>query len=355
MACKYCYTGSARRRSPHFGTLNNRFRANLPLLYRFIDQVLEYNKYGHSTFLFHGGEPLLVNPGNWTVMLNYFRIKEYDVALHVQTNASLINDAFIDLFKEHNVQIGVSLDGPAGFNDKTRIFKDGKGTFSTVFPNIQKTKQAGLPVGCLVTLNSANKTIPTLYTFFKTNNIPFNIRSVFDNKYSVPNDILISTAEYATAICELFDHWFDDLDEPPPIGDFENIVARFIIKRNRLTTCNFVRNCSRSFIGFNMEGYLYPCNCFSGTTYCYGNITKTSIKDIMRGPQIRLLSQRWAKLSASDCEGCEVYSYCYGGCPSRAFDYYGNYFKKDPFCSINKSILNHAYLRIKASLKTDAN
>jgi len=273
--------------------------------------------------------------------------------VHVQTNGTLINKKFINLFKEFNVKIGVRLDGPSSLNDQTKIFKSGKGSFSTIFKNLQKMKEAGLIFGCLFTLNKNNLDMVAIYDFFKKNIISFNIRSIFNTKFQVPKELLITPYEYALSFCKLFDLWFDDEIRPPLIGDFNNMVARFIKPLERLTTCTFTKDCSKDFIAFNMEGNLWPCNCLSDPDFYYGNIQEENMANLLNSPKVKELSNRWQRLSRTDCKDCEVSRYCYGGCPSRAYDYYGSYFNKDPFCEAWRMIFKHVYARIKSSLKNE--
>ena len=353
MGCKYCYAGSAWESFSGGKDLNKTFNSKIHLLFEFTDQVMSYNKNTHTVFIFHGGEPLLINLKNWNNILSYFKEKDYPIEVNIQTNATLINEEFINFFKKFNIKVGVSLDGPNFLNDSNRIFKNGKGSFSTIFKNLQKMKEAKFSFGCLVTLNKKNLDMLVIYDFFKKYNIPFNIRPIFDTKYSVPKEILITPYEYASAWCKLFDLWFDDETQPPSIGDFNDMVARFIKPLPRLTTCTFVKDCSKDFIAFNMEGILRPCNCLSDPDFYYGNIQEENVAKLLNSPKVKELSNRWQRLSRTDCKDCEVSRYCYGGCPSRAYDYYGSYFNKDPFCEAYKVIFKHVYARIKSSLKIE--
>ncbi len=353
MACKYCYAGSAWEGISGVKELNKMFNSKIHLLFKFIDQTMSFNKNTHTVFIFHGGEPLLINLKNWNSILSYFYERDYPIEIHIQTNGTLINEEFINLFKKFNIKIGVSLDGPNILNDQTRIFKNGKGGFLTIFKNLQKMKEVEFSFGCLVTLNKKNLDMLAIYDFFKKYNIPFNIRPIFNTKYSVPKDILITPYEYTSSFCKLFDLWFDDKTHPPLIGDFNNMVARFIKPLEKLTTCTFTKDCSKNFIAFNMEGDLWPCNCLSDRGFYYGNIQEESVVNLLNNPKVKKLSNRWQRLSRTDCKDCEISSYCYGGCPSRAYDYYGSYFKNDPFCEAYKVIFKHVYARIKSSLKNE--
>lgn len=52
------------------------------------------------------------------------------------TNAVLLTDAMMRFFRENDVLLTVSLDGPQNIHDKSRIFANGKGSFEIVYRNL---------------------------------------------------------------------------------------------------------------------------------------------------------------------------------------------------------------------------
>jgi len=354
MACKYCYAGSAWRRSLDIKKINESFRSKTPLLLEFTDQVMSYNNFTHTRFIFHGGEPLLINPENYEKVFRYFKERNYPIEIRIQTNGTLINKDFIDLFRKFDVKIGVSLDGPAPLNDKTRVFKNGRGSFFTIFKNLQKMRKANLKFGCLLTLNKTNiEYVEDIYTFFKKYSIPFNIRPIFETGYSISKKFLITPQEYAEAFCKLFDIWFEDSEmEELLIDEFASMIAQFIKPIEGLVSCAFTRKCSEHFISFDLNGNLYPCDRLYGIPkFLYGNLQEDSLKNLLNTYNAKRLSERWKILSNTDCKNCEFSRYCYGGCPGNGYFYYGSYFKKDYYCEAYKTIIKHVYGKIKSSLK----
>jgi uncharacterized protein len=59
--------------------------------------------------VWHGGEPLTVGRAYLGELMAPFR----GVEQHIQTNATLIDDAWCEFFRRHDVRIGLSIDGPA--------------------------------------------------------------------------------------------------------------------------------------------------------------------------------------------------------------------------------------------------
>jgi uncharacterized protein len=354
LGCKYCYTGSAFFNLSKIDQVNKRFVELLPVLYRFFDQLMEYNENQNTKVTFHGGEPLLITVANWRKMLDYIKFKNFYITPTIQTNGTLINDDYLKLFKEYNFEIGVSLDGTKELNDITRPLKNGKSSFPLVYKGILQLKEHSLKFGVLVTLNKTNlNEIETLYGFFKERNIPFSIRPIFQTQYIKDDIFQLSPKEYGKAFCKLFDIWFDDENANISlINEFTSLIAQFVNPIEGLVSCNFTMKCSEHFIAFDLNGEVSPCNRFYGAKeFIYGNILDQTLEELLNSPVAKPLSKRWGMLANGECCSCEIQEYCFGGCPADSFSLKGDYFAKDYYCESYKMIFHHVNNRIQAVLK----
>jgi uncharacterized protein len=83
----------------------------------------------------HGGEPLLAGAGFIADLATGLRravAPPTEVRIAVQTNAVLVRSDLLGMFAEHDIRVGVSLDGPAATNDQHRRFADGRGSHAEV-------------------------------------------------------------------------------------------------------------------------------------------------------------------------------------------------------------------------------
>jgi uncharacterized protein len=142
--CTYCY---------FFNKENKDFEDHPALIspntVRQLVQFLRTSSYEISETVFridiHGGEPLLLGPRRFSEMVSIIENGLHDakeVRFTVQTNAVLINDAWLDVFSRHKVFVGVSVDGPKAQHDANRIDRRGRGTFDSMVPKIAALKQA---------------------------------------------------------------------------------------------------------------------------------------------------------------------------------------------------------------------
>ena len=98
------------------------------------------------TLLWHAGEPLVV-PVAWyeaaAALLRRHGEGRPPVTQSVQTNATLIDEEWCDYFRRHEVEVGVSVDGPAFLHDRHRRTRQGRGTLDKVLHGIHLlTEQA---------------------------------------------------------------------------------------------------------------------------------------------------------------------------------------------------------------------
>jgi uncharacterized protein len=83
----------------------------------------------------HGGEPLLAGVEHLRYTIEAIRAAcgpDVDVRFNVQTNGVLLDPTFLELFLEHDVRVGVSLDGDEEGHDRHRRWANGRGSFQAV-------------------------------------------------------------------------------------------------------------------------------------------------------------------------------------------------------------------------------
>ncbi|MCR9122112.1 MAG: radical SAM protein [Phyllobacteriaceae bacterium] len=96
---------------------------------------------GRVSISFHGGEPLLLKPARFSAACTLLRetIEPVaEVSFAVQTNGTIISPTWLDLFADHRVHVGVSIDGDRTANDRFRLAKDGGSTFAQVEQTIRR-------------------------------------------------------------------------------------------------------------------------------------------------------------------------------------------------------------------------
>ncbi len=122
----------------------------------------------------HAGEPLAVPISFYEAVFE--RISEADrryntqscsVRHYIQTNGTLINQAWCELFKQHNVHVGVSIDGPAFIHDAHRKTRKGLGTHAATMRGISFLQKHEIPLNVIAVLTQDSLDYPDdIFNFF---------------------------------------------------------------------------------------------------------------------------------------------------------------------------------------------
>ena len=125
------------------------------LLESYVRQYIEANDVPTVTFCWHGGEPLLLGLGFYrkamALQKKYADGKRIENTL--QTNGTLVDGEWCDLFAENNFLVGISLDGPQDIHDAFRVTKGGQPTFERVMRTIGMFRERGVEYNTLSVVN----------------------------------------------------------------------------------------------------------------------------------------------------------------------------------------------------------
>ncbi len=125
------------------------------------------------SIVWHAGEPLVLPI---TFYKEAFRclqqqnVQEIPVTHSFQTNATLITQQWCDFFKQQQVQIGISLDGPQAIHDAHRKDWAGRGTFERVMEGVHLLQRNAIPFTVIAVITK--QTLPyaeEFWHFFRDN------------------------------------------------------------------------------------------------------------------------------------------------------------------------------------------
>jgi uncharacterized protein len=104
----------------------------------------------------HGGEPTLIGPARARAFFAAARdglAGVAEVRLAIQTNATRLTREWVELFDEHRVDVGVSMDGPAAVHDRERVDHGGRGSHRAVVRGLDLLREGGVPFAVLCVVN----------------------------------------------------------------------------------------------------------------------------------------------------------------------------------------------------------
>jgi uncharacterized protein len=118
---------------------------------------------GRFSVVWHGGEPLAAGRDHFATLLAPF---DERVEHHVQTNATLIDDAWCDFFAEHQIRVSISVDGPRERNTD-RVTRGGRPSYDRILRGIEALRRHGIDFSALcVVAQPAPGLANELYDYF---------------------------------------------------------------------------------------------------------------------------------------------------------------------------------------------
>jgi radical SAM protein with 4Fe4S-binding SPASM domain len=144
-------------------------------------------------------------------------------------------------------------------------------------------------------------------------------------------------------VVELTEVWAErGLNKGVQLGPMDALLKRFSGEGGCLP-CIWQQNCTDEFISIDARGYVAQCDCWvtSYPEYRFGNIfSDVTFTELIEESRARKQFQaRPAALMLNEtCATCDYLSVCHGGCPVRTYSITNEFFKKDPYCKVYKTL-----------------
>lgn len=333
LGCSYCY---------HFGGVSRvtDTRMNPDL----IDQIIEQAASGAKDvqFIWHGGEPLLAGLNTFERILQTQRRIHLSYGVNfrnaIQTNATLINDQWVDLFRRADFDIGVSLDGPEWLHNKSRIYLSAKGSYAQTIRGVNLLQQKGVRFGTLavVTKESLGHA-RELFDFFISHGITnFDFltcvevdKASIDSKARKLKRGSLAKGDFAAFMKDIFDIWIERDDPSIRIRYLDNVLAGLFGGEPSL--CKFKGNC-HEFVTVMSTGHVLPCDNFVGyQELTFGNLNDRPLSEILDGVKRRKFIAS-VSTKRRECKTCEYLLNCGGGCNKYSYMWNGSFQDENYFC-----------------------
>lgn len=326
LGCEYCY------QNPQRDAGNMARHYDVEAMKR---AVLEEG----GPFTLFGGEPLLVPKEDlealWSWGLETFGENG------IQTNAVLIDDDHVRLFRRYQVQVGISIDGPAALNDLRRSgsLAATRAATDRIERVIETLCGEGLPPSLIVTLHRGNAVadaLPRMCDWFRDLEA-IGVRTarlhLLESENAqvraalalTPEENIRAMSRFAELEAELEHFRFDVFGE----------IRRLLAGDDRDATCVW-RACDPYTTPAvrGVEGFGQRSNC--GRTNKLGiDFVKSASAGYARYLTLYQLPQEHG-----GCRGCRFFLMCKGHCPGTALE--GDWRYRTEHCDTWKALFSEA-------------
>ncbi len=304
-----------------------------------------------------GGEPLLEVDLLKTLVLkiNSFRkkssYKHIVVSTSVITNASLLTEKLADFFQKNGVLVSISIDGIGKYNDASRKFADGSGTYEYVINGFKIAQKYKILSNTICTITPKNIShLPTLVKFFQTQNIKFTLHFYKKVSNSCKEQIIRYNRDlidsYKKALKSIYRNYFHKNSNFSPFYQVGNKLLDTVILFKNVS--KYSCTAGLSFFSINPDGSVTACP--SDDKKIIAHISDNNLLDNLR--RQRLMAEK--NLSVENKERCRscLWKYnCRGMCAlEKKYDW------SEDKCLIMKELIPYvikleAERILKASLK----
>lgn len=288
-----------------------------------IVEVVEKYQLKNVTLRLAGGEPLL-QWKLWKSSMNDLKKKlnllGCSLRIVLLTNLVLLSDEIIQWIVEDNIGVSVSFDGIGKYQDMSRHFKNGEGSFNIVVRNIEKLLSHGIhPMIMTVVSNNNVEGLPELTKFLISHNLVFRYSFVQFEPLDIKK-VVIQMKKCFNILSEAIDHGYQ----------FSKMFNLCDLKFLYPT----VQTCSNGFSGAAayVDGDIYFCHTHFGYKPKIGSVFEND--DL-----IHMLQEGsyYGEDVSNDCINCKLKYVCTSGCPLE------RECGKDPHCTAYKELVPIVY------------
>lgn len=263
----------------------------------------------------------------------------------VQTNGLLLSPETYRKLKEHDIGIGISIDGDRESHDAHRVDVRGNVTHEQILRRLAQLREIDpqlnpgtISVNSQYTAPHIRHNIAYLTQQLQLRRLKFNL--VHPNGADFDRSMLITDSQIPRYVEDVLEGILEQRDAGIPVTE-ANIMdkAMNLLCRPDDDLCHS-RGCrgGYGFISFSQEGKIYPCEMIGSEENCMGSIYDgIPLPDLLERAQTRI--PYFAPRALDECGGCPWLPFCRGGCKASAMAYGRHPRDIDPMeCAVNRAL-----------------
>ena len=314
------------------------------LIIKIVSECISYNLihgYNKINVIFHGGEPLLYGADRLqSVIKNIDTCDKSNIFIDysIQTNASLISEKWIQIFKRFNFDVGISLDGPSELNNHHGI--DNKDTVMEIVKIYHMLRGLNIRCGFLSVITDEHLSkVNEFFDFFIDNNIDsLGLCFCFNSN----DGKKVNPEKLGDWLIELYELYYNT-NSKIVIREFDNATRRIIKYIQNSCDLKCRNNCG-CYLTFSPNGNVDFCDDYIDNKehQPIGNIKNQSLVEIVESDGYKKTRKNVMDIVEKKCLKCDVRYLCKGGCARN--DIGGDNF----FCGTYKKLYSHIEKKVLA-------
>jgi uncharacterized protein len=347
--CDYCYLPARDdRRRMSMETLGAAFR-----------RVFESGLAGPElSVVWHAGEPLVLPP-EWYAgafaVIDGVRPDGVHVRHSVQTNATLIDQHWCAFIAAHDINVGLSIDGPAWLHDQRRKTRAGRGTHALAMRGLDRLRAAGIPFHIICVLTRESLVHPdAIFDFFAD----LSVRDLCFNVEEIEGGNGRSSLQFAgveAAFQSFFERMVERVRAAPSgmrVREIDDVLAALrhpdfgrLSSNSQNTPLRIVSiACDGRISTFSPE--LLGLRDDRYGAFVFGNVLTHALVDAIREDRFRRLSDDIAAGVEACRRTCPYFAFCRGGAPANKLAENGTFASTETlYCRLTQKIVVECVLK----------
>ncbi len=301
LACRYCYY-------PQDETPVNKMED--ARLEQFIRRYIAAQPAGarEINFVWQGGEPLLAGLSFYKKALALqarYAPDGVTISNSLQTNGTLINDAWCRLFREHGFIIGLSLEGNEALQDYHRPDKRGRSTWSAALRGIDLLHQHQVDFNLLVVVhNEMAAHAAAIYDRLVSLGARYlQFQPLMSEGAALREGYQLSADNWGRFMVGIWRQWRKRCDR-----------GRVFVINIEQAWAQYFTHTSGSNLVMEPDGQLYACDHLINAEHRLGRLDEQTLAAAVDASVQLPFGQQ--KSLRRECQTCSVKMVCQGGCPA---------------------------------------
>ena len=262
----------------------------------------------------------------------------------IQTNGTLLDDAWGEFLAAHHFVVGISIDGPAKLHDSYRVNHAGHGSHRKVMRGYDVLCRHQVDTSVLCTVHAANADHPLeVYRYLRDELeadylqfIPIVERATAGRIAAAERGwrneqgqrvLAVQAGDRVTSrsvappawgafLIAVFDDWAAHDVERVSVQHFDAMLGN---RAGRYELCVHAPTCGR-LPAVTHTGDVYACDHYVEPAHLLGNVHNDDFAEMLTSPQQRRFGAAKRGDLTVQCRRCPVLWACHGGCPKDRFD-----------------------------------
>lgn len=332
LSCHYCYVQKSKEHMPE------------DVSQRAVEAIFRSalkRHFGAIRVKYAGGEASLA----WQKILatHHFatqlaRQHGLDFSAYMISNGVALPRRLIEQFREHKIDITISLDGIGAYHDTQRPFASGLGSFKYVDRTINQLLASNFIPHINITVSQRNVAgLPALLEYILVRDLPFTLSYYRENACSAHlHDLQYTEEQMIDAMRAAFRVIEEHLPQRRLLG---SLIDKADLRANHNYTCSAGRN----YMVIDQRGGISKCH-----TEMHRTVSSVNADDPLAA--IQADRSDFINLPVDEKEGCRTCKWkywCTGGCPLVTYQATGRNDRRSPNCQIYQALFPDA-LRLEA-------